>query len=70
MTVRAEVKREKSTGKCKELYNERYAGQAFRSFSLPAKIDSDKASATYDGGVLTLTLPKQLDTTSRRLEVG
>lgn len=70
VTVRAEVKREKSTGKGKEIYNERYAGQAFRSFSLPAKIDSGKAKAIYDGGVLTLTLPKELDTASRRLEVG
>lgn len=70
VTVRAEVKREKATGKGKEIYNERYAGQAFRSFSLPAKIDSGKAKAIYDGGVLTLTLPKELDTASRRLEVG
>lgn len=70
VTVRAEVKREKSTGKGKEIYNERYAGQAFRSFLLPAKIDSGKAKAIYDGGVLTLTLPKELDTASRRLEVG
>jgi HSP20 family protein len=70
VTVRAEVKREKSTGSGKELYSERYAGEAFRSFSLPAKIDSSKARATYDGGVLTLTLPKESGSTSRRLEVG
>ena len=70
VTVRAEVKREKSTGKGKELYNERYACEAYRSFTLPARNDSGKASASYDGGVLTLTLPKESGGTSRRLEVG
>ncbi len=29
-----------------------------RSFSLPAEVQSDKAAAQFDNGVLTLTLPK------------
>ena len=70
VTVRAEVKREKSSGKGKELYNERYSGQAYRTFSLPSEIDSGNAKAAYDGGVLTLTLPKKADSAVKHLPVG
>lgn len=69
VTVRAEVKREASRGKGKELHRERYEGQAYRSFTLPAEIDSNSATATYDGGVLTLILPKKADTAARRLPI-
>jgi HSP20 family protein len=70
ITVRAEVTREKSGGKGKELYNERYSGQAYRSFSLPSEIDSGTAKAVYDGGVLTLTLPKKTGTAVKHLSIG
>ena len=70
VTVRAEVKREKSREKGKEIYNERYAGQAFRSFSLPVEVDSGNAKAIYDGGVLTLTLPKKAGGAAKHLSVG
>lgn len=70
VTVRAEVKREKSSGKGKELYNERYSGQAYRSFSLPSEIDSGNAKAAYDGGVLTLTLPKKAGSAVKHLSIG
>jgi HSP20 family protein len=29
-----------------------------RSFTLPAEVEQDKINATYDGGVLKLTIPK------------
>jgi len=70
VAVRAEVKREKSRDKGKEIYNERYSGQAYRSFTLPAEIDSTAAQANYDGGVLTLTLPKKTGTASKHLSVN
>ena len=70
ITVRAEVKREKSSGKGKELYNERYSGQAYRSFSLPTEVDSGTAKAIYDGGVLTLTLPKKSGSAVKHLPIG
>ena len=59
VTIRAEVERTHSHGKDKALYSERFSGQAFRSFSLPGEVDRAQAKATYDGGVLTLTLPKK-----------
>lgn len=70
VTLRTEVKREKSSGKGKEIYNERYSGQAYRSFALPTEIDSTQAKAAYDGGVLTLTLPKKTGAAAKRLSIG
>lgn len=69
VSIRAEVKREKSRDKGKEIYNERYSGQAYRSFSLPNEIDGTSAKAAYDGGVLTLTLPKKSGASAKHLSV-
>lgn len=70
VTVSAEINREQSRGKGKELYSERYSGKAFRSFALPVEVDSEKSEASYDGGVLTLTLPKKAGNGSHRLTVN
>lgn len=70
ITVSAEINREQSKGKGRELYSERYMGKAFRSFALPIKVDEARAKATYDGGVLTLVLPKRSGSESRRLAVN
>ncbi len=48
---------EKQAGKL--VRRERYAGQQFRRLSLPQDIDDKVAEASYDNGVLSLTLPKK-----------
>lgn len=70
VSIRAEVKRELSQGKGKELYSERYSGQAYRSFTLPVDVDAAKSKAEYDGGVLHLTLPKSASASTRRLPIN
>ena len=65
VSIRAEVEKMNGHGKDKALYSERFSGQAFRSFSLPGEVDQAKAHAEYDGGVLTLTLPKKAGTGKR-----
>jgi HSP20 family protein len=70
VAIRAEVKREKTGDKGKELYNERFSGQAYRSFTLPSEIDAAGAKAAYDGGVLTLALPKKTGTAAKRLSIN
>jgi HSP20 family protein len=65
VTVRAEVEKTRSWGKDKALCSERFSGQAFRSFSLPSEVDRTQARAAYDGGVLTLTLPKKAGAAQR-----
>jgi len=60
VTLRAEIKQEDSTGKeHKSLRTERYYGEVARSFQLPVDIETAEASAKYENGILTLTLPKK-----------
>jgi len=70
VAVRAEVNRELSQGKGKELYSERYSGQVFRSFAVPLEVDAAKAQAAYDGGVLRLTLPRKAGASVKRLPIN
>lgn len=71
VSISAEVKREskKKEGE-KEVYSERYYGKAYRSFTLPGDLDSAKAEAHCEAGVLTLTLPKKQNGSSRKIAVG
>jgi len=62
VTLKGERKTEKveeddSTGECYHCRETTY-GSFERSFRLPEKVQSDKASAALKNGVLTLTLPK------------
>jgi HSP20 family protein len=69
VTVSAEVDREVSKEKGKQIYSERFSGRAYRSFSLPMPVDSARVKAHYDGGILKLELPKQHSTQQRRIAV-
>lgn len=70
VTITAEVKREQSRDKEKEVHSERFYGKAFRSFSLPNEVDSSNSEVRYDGGVLSLILPKKGDSQSRHLSIN
>lgn len=70
VSVTAEVKQERTRDQRKEVYSERYTGRAFRSFHLPQDVDAGKAEAHYDGGVLSLRLPKKADSQTRRLSIN
>ena len=48
---------------------ERSAFRFARSFSLPAKVDSDKVAAELKQGVLTVTLPKAKEAQPRQISV-
>lgn len=79
VTLRAEVKpearREEGTSpdgagpNVKWLRLERRTGQMARSFRLPEEVDSAKAEAKYDNGVLRLSLPKKAEVQSQRLTI-
>jgi len=70
VSISAEVKHEKETKEGdKVLRTERYYGSVARSFTLPADVDSEKAEAKFDNGVLTLTLPKAEGVRSKTLSV-
>lgn len=58
--VSAEVKQEDTQTKDdKVLRSERYYGSVSRGIQLPQDVDQSAASARYDNGILTLTLPKK-----------
>jgi HSP20 family protein len=70
VTVTAEVKQawEKKEGD-RMLRNERYFGNVYRSFTLPAELDESASEATYDNGVLELKLVKKAAAPGKRLAI-
>jgi HSP20 family protein len=48
---------------------ERVVGEFVRAVTLPAEIDAEKVSATLNGGVLTVTLPKAEAAKPRKINV-
>jgi HSP20 family protein len=49
---------------------ERHYGAFQRTFTLPATVDSNKAQAVYQDGVLTITLPRREETKPRQIQVN
>jgi HSP20 family protein len=70
VTITAEVKQgwEKNEGD-RMLRNERYFGNVYRSFTLPAELDESASVATYDNGVLELKLVKKAAVAGKRLTI-
>ena len=70
VSISAEVKREKEVKEGeKTLRSERYYGSMSRVLTLPVDVNSGAAEASYDGGVLRLTLPKAPGSAAKRLAV-
>lgn len=49
---------------------ERQYGAFRRTFTLPAAVDSGKAEASYQDGVLTITLPRREESKPRQIQVN
>ncbi|RPH62940.1 MAG: Hsp20/alpha crystallin family protein [Burkholderiales bacterium] len=71
VSISAEVKREseKKEGE-RVLRSERYYGSVARTFSLASDLDEAKATAKFDNGVLTLTIPKKSAPSAKRLTIS
>jgi HSP20 family protein len=63
--------RQLETGVSREQYNrrERPYGAFRRSLTLPSSLDSARAQASYQDGVLTITLPQREDAKPREIQV-
>src|SRR5258706_319738 len=71
IAISAEVKREMHRKENeKDVLSERYYGKVYRAFSTPLDVDASKAEAHYDNGVLTLTLPKKANGSSRKIAIN
>jgi HSP20 family protein len=70
VTITAEVKRECDTKEGDRLLrNERYFGNIYRSFTLPAELDETACEAKYDNGVLELKLVQKAAAPGKRLAI-
>lgn len=70
VAISAETKTEKTEKDGdRVLHSERFAASYARTFELPAEVTEDGADASFDNGVLTLTLPKRATVTSKRLAI-
>jgi HSP20 family protein len=68
LTIKAE-KKEAATEDATHHTRERYYGKYVRSMSLPAHVNGDKISATFENGVLELRIPKAEEAKAKRIEV-
>ena len=70
VTITAEVKRESETKEGDRLLrSERYFGNVYRSFTLPAELDEPKCEANYEKGILELKLVTRTGTPGKKLEI-
>lgn len=49
---------------------ERVSGRFYRSFTFPTQVDSNKISAKYKDGVLTVTVPKAEEVKPRQISIN
>jgi HSP20 family protein len=69
LTIKGEKKKEEEEKDEHHHYVERYYGSFQRSFRLPANVKSDKIDASFDKGILKVTLPKVEEAKKKRIEV-
>ena len=70
LTVTGERKRESNSNGEKAERTERYIGRFRRSIALPTRVDAGKVSATYQDGILTVTLPKAEEVKPKQIQVS
>ncbi|QQR75428.1 MAG: Hsp20/alpha crystallin family protein [Holophagales bacterium] len=69
LTIHGERKFEGETKDATYHRIERAYGSFMRSFTLPANIKTDRVDASFDSGLLTVTLPKVEEAKPRRIEI-
>ena len=69
LTIKAESKDEAEEKGKNYLRREMSYGSMQRSFALPAAVDPDRAEASFQNGVLRLTLPKVTPSNARQIKV-
>ena len=49
--------------------SERYVGNFYRSFELPADVDASGVKAAFENGVLTVTIPKREEAQPKKIDI-
>src|ERR1700746_2279431 len=69
LTISGERKRESNNGEAAQR-TERYVGTFRRSIALPTRVDPNKVTATYQDGILKVTLPKSEEAKPKQIQVS
>ncbi len=69
LTIKGEHKEEREDKETNYWHKELRYGNFSRSLRLPTSVDSDRADAVFENGVLTLTIPKAEEVKPRQIKV-
>ncbi len=69
LTIKGEVKEEKEIKEENVIRRERCVGAFSRSMTLPSPVDTNKAKATFENGVLTLSLPMAEEAKPKEIKI-
>jgi HSP20 family protein len=70
LTITGKTAEERRTGEGSHLVQEIRRGSFSRSISLPSGLESDKASATFENGMLELRIPKAEQVKPRQIKIS
>ena len=69
LTISGERKNERDSDSGELVRRERSHGKFQRSWTLPKESDPEKIAATYEAGVLTLSIPKRPEVQPKQIEI-
>lgn len=70
ITIKGESKKEEKEDTKKKYFYKSLETSFEQSFNLPSKVNGDKAEASYKDGVLTVTLPKNDKSSTRKIKLS
>lgn len=69
LTIRGETKVEEDVEEQSYIRRERRYGKFSRTITLPTRLETDKAEAEFENGILVLTLPKAEEVKPKSIQV-
>jgi len=70
LTIKGERKQEPENASCTYYQIESSYGTFSRSFDLPNSVDTEKISASFNNGVLTITIPQKPEVQPRAIKIN
>ena len=70
LTISGERKQDQSAKDEHYVYQEHFYGTFRRTIPLPASVDQDGVQASYENGILQVTLTKSPETKARKIEIS
>jgi HSP20 family protein len=70
LTIRGELKEDESVERDQYLYRERRYGTFSRQLQLPLRVEGDRADASFENGLLRLTIPKAEEVKPRQIRIN